>query len=569
MSIHSPIASHSGSDECVGKIREWLSACENDHLPCSKQSRHLTQGSERNLIASRVIDLGTAELITPTLISTATLHISRWTTLSYCWGGKSSFITTQANLKERQQPIPWSTIPAAFQDAMTLTHQLGIRYIWIDAVCIIQDSVEDWRAEASKMGNIYQNAYLVIAADLVANCDKRIFGPRERHSLPIDIDLGDSERSHVKQQIFVEKGSPLDYTSQQPEPNEWHTGSFLRHSVLESNSRNLNKRWVNPTLRRAWCFQERMLATRIVHFTAAELIWECKTKIDCECGLRKSSGSTLKQSLDTSLEKAAAVDYPEFTTSRATASNMWWKLVIEYSWCDLTVPSDKLPAISGLARLFPQLGRYWAGMWSQELPLSLLWREESYEEPGVQEPHLNQTYVAPSWSWASAIYPVQAPDLSPTEITAQVVNVVDTPAAADIYGQILDAHLLLKGLALDGMIRHISNSFFGKPMTQIRLLSEDGNTIPGMDYEGAKLSFRGDYRLRQGCQGDDISTEKVLCLAIKSTTSPEHGRVLDCIMLRPSAVGGGLYERIGLMTCMDSLSESDRVFKKMAEVTII
>lgn len=79
---------------------------------------------------------------------------------------------------------------------MTLTHRLGIRYIWIDAVCILQDSVEDWRTEASKMGNVYQNAYLVIAADLAVSCDIGIFASRERHSLSID--LGDSERSHTK-----------------------------------------------------------------------------------------------------------------------------------------------------------------------------------------------------------------------------------------------------------------------------------------------------------------------------------------------------------------------------------
>jgi hypothetical protein len=433
----------------------------------------LKQGSEGNLIAARIIDLGTSAQITAKLTSTETLHVSRWTTLSYCWGGRNSFITTESNFEERQQPIPWSSIPRTFQDAMILTHRLGIRYIWIDAVCIIQDSKSDWRTEASKMGNIYQNAYLVIAADLALSCDSGIFASRERYSLPIDIYLSAGERSHNKEQIFVEKGSSMDYTSQQSEPSEWHTGSFLRHRVLESNSLNLNKRWLNPTLQRAWCFQERMLATRIIHFTAAELIWECKSRIDCECGLRKSSGSTLKHSLDTSLEKAAAVEYPGFTGSRAIASKMWWKLVVEYSWCELTVPSDKLPAISGLARLFPQLGRYWAGMWSQELPLALLWREESYEESHSIQPR-DDAYIAPSWSWASATHPIQEPDLGPTEIVAEVINVNDTPVAADIYGQILDARLVLEGLVLDGTVRYICNSFFGKPLTQIQLISEDG-----------------------------------------------------------------------------------------------
>ena len=208
-------------------------------------------------------------------------------------------------------------------------------------------------------------------------------------------------------------------------------------------------------------------------------------------------------------------------------------------------------------------------MWSSELPLSLLWREESFEDSDQPEPRINETYVAPSWSWASAIYPVQEPDLTPAEIIAEVVNIADTPAAADIYGQILDGRLALKGLALDGMIRHISNSFFGKTMTQIQLLSDDGTSVPGMDYEGAKISFRADYRLRQAWQNNDVAIQKVVCLAIKSTNSMEHGRVLDCIVLRESQPEKGLYERVGMVTCMDSLAESERVFKRSAEVTII
>lgn len=219
--------------------------------------------------------------------------------------------------------------------------------------------------------------------------------------------------------------------------------------------------------------------------------------------------------------------------------------------------------------LVPLAGIYGVGMWSQELPLSLLWRGESFEDPEVPEPRLNDSYVTPSWSWASAIYPVQGSDLSPTEIIADVVNIADTPTAADTYGQILDARLVLKGLVLNGMIRHISNSFFRKPMTQIQLLSEDGSPVPGMDYEGPTLSFGGDYRLRQGFQNSDVSTQQVLCIAIKSTISSEHSRVLDCVVLRPSTAEEGLYERVGLVTCMDSLSESERVFRRKTEVTII
>lgn len=351
--------------------------------------------------------MGASAHIAPRLISTEGLQISNWTALSYCWGGVKSFITTEANLEKRKQPIPWETIPKTFQDAMTLTHRLDIRYIWIDAVCIIQDSKSDWTSEAKKMANIYENAYVVIAADLGESCDSGIFASRERHSIPVEVNPTRGERVQTYEPIYVEKGSSLDYTSQKSEPSEWHTGAFLRHRVLESNCQNISNRWRNPTLQRAWCFQERMLASRIIHFTAAEVIWECKSKIDCECGLRNSSEVTLKQCLDISVKKAAATQHCDFTALRTTASKMWWKLVVEYSWLELTNPSDKLPAISGLARLFPKLGMYWAGMWSNELPSSLLWREEPSVGSCEMKKAGNVVSVAPSWSWASARNPLQ------------------------------------------------------------------------------------------------------------------------------------------------------------------
>ncbi len=134
-----------------------------------------------------------------------------WTALSYRWGGDSSFVTTESNIVERQEAIHWSSIPSTFQDAMELTHDLRIRYIWIDALCIIQDSPADWSAEASKMRSIYQNAQLVIAADITVSGSSGIFASRERYSIHVDVESGSSETSHVAQQVYAEKGSSKDY----------------------------------------------------------------------------------------------------------------------------------------------------------------------------------------------------------------------------------------------------------------------------------------------------------------------------------------------------------------------
>lgn len=118
------------------------------------------------------------------------------------------------------------------------------------------------------------------------------------------------------------------------------------------------------------------------------------------------------------------------------------------------------------------------------------------------------------------------------------------------------------------MVRYISNSFFGKPLTEIQLVSMSGAVLPGMEYGSSRISVLLDSRV-QLSQETDISTHQVKCIAIKSTMSQQHGRVLECLVLRKPALEDTVFERIGLLTCMDNLSESESVFRETGEVTII
>lgn len=65
--------------------------------------------------------------------------------------------------------IPWDKLPSTFQDAITVTRRLGIAYIWIDSLCIVQDDAQDWEREAAKMALIFESAYLTIAATAAPN----------------------------------------------------------------------------------------------------------------------------------------------------------------------------------------------------------------------------------------------------------------------------------------------------------------------------------------------------------------------------------------------------------------
>jgi hypothetical protein len=162
--------------------------------------------------------------------------------------------------------------------------------------------------------------------------------------------------------------------------------------------------------------------------------------------------------------------------------------------------------------------------------------------------------------------PVQGPDWNYTKVVAEVLNVRETPISEDTYGQIRDAHLVLKGPIHKGSLRCFNSSWFGKPVKQLKVVLDNGETIPGMDYDGLNFSFQGDHRVRIGENGE--LTQEVLCLAIKSITSAEYGTVFDCLVLRMSTAEDGAYERVGLLTCITT-PESKGIFDRTVEVTII
>jgi hypothetical protein len=98
----------------------------------------------------------------------------RYLALSHCWGVSTineRLTTTLATLEIRLKSIPMSLMPANFYDATIITRKLGYRYLWIDSLCIIQDSTEDWETESQNMGNIYMNASLTIAAGAAKDSD--------------------------------------------------------------------------------------------------------------------------------------------------------------------------------------------------------------------------------------------------------------------------------------------------------------------------------------------------------------------------------------------------------------
>lgn len=262
-----------------------------------------------------------------------------------------------SNVNEHMRKIP-TPLPQTFADAVTATRVLGIRYLWIDSLCIIQDSPEDWSEQAPCMAGIYGNAHLTISADAASDSTRGFLNrPGRQFNAAVAVQY---HGMAADAPIWVRERGALGY--QLP---------FHACRVGEAPTSKLSTR--------GWVFQERVLSPRTLHFGESEVGWECQSLITCEC-----SASSQRYRRTTSLLKLAQ-------------DKMDWKEVVEeYTRMDLTVAEDRLMALSGLAETRQSWNKqqYVAGMWEQDLKRFLVWRTETTRPP-------LKSYIAPSWSWAS------------------------------------------------------------------------------------------------------------------------------------------------------------------------
>ncbi|KAH7183593.1 heterokaryon incompatibility protein-domain-containing protein [Fusarium flagelliforme] len=217
-------------------VTGWLRQCHENHPNCP--------GSTDVAMPSRVLDIG-GDLVR--LIEVASGQRGRYTALSHCWGGGIDIRTTKENYSAQKKGLRYCDLPLSFQDAITVTRGLGLRYLWIDALCIIQDCQNDWEIESANMAAIYRNAHLVIGADMSSN------------SL----------------------GGFLDVQSSGYNGDGWPIATVNNNIIYARSERNSNNNshevhplHSEPLSARAWTLQEQILSSRMVHFASKEMVWE-------------------------------------------------------------------------------------------------------------------------------------------------------------------------------------------------------------------------------------------------------------------------------------------------------
>jgi len=414
------VAADALSPECIELASTWLGDCLESHQGCN---RGVAVGSSP--FPKRLVDVGD-DGCAPRLFIPPAGSRGNYVALSHCWGGSQPLTTTTGTLLERQTAIPISTMPLTFQHAIHVTRRLGFRYLWIDSLCIIQDSTADWEEQAGQMQHVYSGAVVTIAAD--AGHDSRCgLSSAEKRN------LFRGARIPGRQPLLVTPGAKSGDTPAHF-PATFVHGGGARDRDGERNEGSLLQM-------RGWTFQERVLAPRVLHYGEHELAWECASAVACECGAARTR-------LERGGPRHETIYKAEWCTQPGPGASLefslrWMGLVARYSGRALTYQSDKLPALAGLASRVAQSSSctYLAGHWKEDLGRTLLWTAGSV--PRLSGGCRHAEYQAPSWSWASLHGAVIYANIDPeSEVTLAIAAASCTPRHnANPFGAVANARL--------------------------------------------------------------------------------------------------------------------------------
>jgi hypothetical protein len=412
--------------------RIWIDKCIADHDACGPK-RPANDGDEETeqkpFFPTRVIDVGPVDGSQESrLVEGEHLH-GDYLTLSYRWGDPASITQTRnATLPDYKKRIPFDSLCKTFQDAIKITRKLGKRYIWIDSICIIQDSWEDKGHELAQMADIYENSLFALSASIAESGTSGLIYPRNVINT-VEIPIRDAHR----------KG----------------TGSILiSDRILSTFEEDVMSGSLSS---RAWCLQERILAPRILHFGQDQTHWECSVGVWSENSSECRTRAQFTQHDDAGdMRQRLASAGPLWNPSRNSTQpepvsgwrgvtshepyGSWYRMVETYTKRNLTNTTDKLPALSGVAKRFAALSKdsYVAGLWTNDLPAGMMWNATGFLGPREQHGCLKRPSKlrAPSWSWASVDGRIHYPPTPFGGIHPEAPAIYIHPSGLDEYGEV-------------------------------------------------------------------------------------------------------------------------------------
>jgi hypothetical protein len=340
-------------------MRTWFRGCQSSHTNCTPKAATLP---------TRLLEVGSQNGRHPRLVYSDDLadRNPEYATLSYCWGDILPICTLRATEAAMRRQIPYHSLPRTFQDAIDIARVLRISYIWIDALCIVQDDHADWEREANRMKQVYSGSALTITASGARDSSEGFFA----HEPP---------RGSFGSAPFTR----VHFTFDNP-----MTGKTMLVQVQDHGGSSGGMAPILQT--REWALQESVLSNRVIQCVESELFWRCNHVCQTECGLSLPTNTTWSWNVP-------VLDLKDVSSLH----EVWRKLVEDYSGRSFTLQKDRLPAMAGLVSHFQEATNDLPclGMWNRTLPHDLAWMRTGR----LQNPQSSSgaEWNLPSWTWFS------------------------------------------------------------------------------------------------------------------------------------------------------------------------
>ncbi|PMD11977.1 HET-domain-containing protein [Hyaloscypha hepaticicola] len=445
--VKSLLPGETSSDKTFRTIANWINDCTRNHIGCNPT---VPTSVDYSQLPKRILELTGGRITLREYPSERPLYAC----LSHCWGTSDRIIKTSlTNFDEFKNEVLWNNLTENFKHAVDICRRLDIGFLWIDSLCIIQDSENDWKEESAKMASIYENAFLTIAATKSKEGAGGCYATTSPEFLGISVPNTD---------IYVRR----------------HCPEFPTHWIHKDP-----ERW--PLLSRGWVYQEMRLSRRVLHFCSQEVIWECRESRKSESGCSDKDLSTDKPYYKDTMD--AAVPYWKLEED---PRKLWYRTVHEYSRMQLTFEKDKFPALAALTQKMETLrgdDRFLAGLWEKTLLLDLLWMVWPSPVTGR-----SATWRAPTWSWASVQSQVMWESSVDSVLSSvQVVDIHYTTEGPTHMGEIREAAIILRAPVIRARIEN------NRPCLDptITSLGEIAIINEKIDY---LFSMRGKYHVSSG-----------------------------------------------------------------------
>ncbi|KAF5548772.1 het-domain-containing protein [Fusarium phyllophilum] len=430
-------------------------------------------------------DLDQRPMILFTNEDTKAAQFVSYAALSYCWGdtGHNRFKTEKETLAMRKQGFDYIQLPSTLRDAVKVARSLDLVYLWVDALCIVQDWEEDKSREISKMWQIYRSATIVISAALASHSDQGFLHERDLESCYLST-------------------WAIPWHRVDNEGNRFEEFAFC----AEGEIRRVTK---EPIDYRAWTLQENTLANRVLRFGSSQMIWRCPR------GYHVDGGSKEEEPLD-----------KDSTVIEVKASYEWTDMVQKFTTRSIGKAKDRLPAFTAVAADYAERhnigpNNYRAGLWTSWLAFGLLWYIKDVDDEATYPDILSTEEKSPTWSWHLARSGISWPESIPYQGDSDKFNLVVEGSHVELaddnveYGCVKGGSLEVSGALLKIHLLGTRPLYF-KP---------DGKVA------SAPIIIRWDSR--------NIPSEReFFCLGVRHV----HKSIAEGIVLKSSS---GLFYRVG------------------------